>query len=437
MKDRRLTFLWMLPLLLFLVLAANSPTYAQTNTSILKYDSSGRVIGVSEGEIGQRTSATDAALAARRGAAPSISHINTPPPKGEEYVAGEVLVMSSSDDFLERVEALGFSLIEQITFGSLGLEMLRLKVPSGVDVPQATITLRNRFPGTKVGANQLFEQSAGTGGKDRDPRDIVGWGRVPERCGAGIQIGMIDAAVDVNHPSLKGQKIKLRSFIDKGKAVGKTDHGTAIAAILVGKSLTAESGRLLPGAILYAGSIFEQRKDGKSRGNLIAFLKALEWLAVEKVQVVNLSIASPKNEVLQTAVRAVARTGQVLVAAAGNGGPKAKPFFPAAYTNVIAVTAVDSKLKAYQHANRGGYIDFSAPGVDLWTASNKGRGRFQSGTSFATPFITSIVSLYLEAGAKPNPDLLRESLKRYAVDLGQSGKDQTFGWGLVRARPKC
>lgn len=100
-------------------------------------------------------------------------------------------------------------------------------------------------------------------------------------------------------------------------------------------------------------------------------------MAVEKVQVVNLSIASPKNEVLQTAVRAVARTGQVLVAAAGNGGPKAKPFFPAAYTNVIAVTAVDSKLKAYQHANRGGYIDFSAPGVDLWTASNNGRGVFK------------------------------------------------------------
>jgi len=85
---------------------------------------------------------------------------------------------------------------------------------------------------------------------------------------------------------------------------------------------------------LYAGSIFEQRKDGKSRGNLIAFLKALEWLAVEKVKVVNLSIASPENEVLQTAVRAVARTGQVLVAAAGNGGPKAKPFFPAAYTPI-------------------------------------------------------------------------------------------------------
>ncbi len=56
-------------------------------------------------------------------------------------------------------------------------------------------------------------------------------------------------------------------------------------------------------------------------------------------------------------------------------------------------------------------------------------GRFQSGTSFAAPFIASIVSLYLEAGAKPIPDLLRESLKRYAVDLGQSGKDQTFGWG--------
>ena len=221
--------------------------------------------------------------------------------------------------------------------------------------------------------------------------------------------------------------------------MGKTDHGTAIAAILVGRSLNADSGGLLPGALLFAGSIFEQRKDGKPRGNLLAFLKALFRMVgcPETVRVVNLSIASPKNEILQTAVRAVSKTGQVLVAAAGNGGPKAKPLFPAAYTSVIAVTAVDGRLKAYQHANRGGYIDYSAPGVDLWTVSDKGRGRFQSGTSFATLFITSIVSLYLKAGAKPDPDLLRTSFKRYAVDLGQSGKDHTFGWGLVRARPKC
>ncbi len=423
--------------LLSLVILAEAPALAQTNTTILQYDKSGRVKGVSQGQVGEGAGTANLGVTARRNAAPSITYINGPPPKGEEYLQGEVLVMSPQADFLQRAQALGFTLIERLEFGNLGLEMLRLRVPNGVDVPQATLTLRSRFPGAKVGANQLFEQSAARRSKDRDPRDIVGWGRVPERCGAGIQIGMIDAAVDVDHPALKGQKIKHRSFIDKGKSVGKTDHGTAIAAILVGKSLTADTGGLLPGALLFAGSIFEQRKDGKPRGNLVAFLKALEWLAVQKVKVVNLSIASPKNEVLQTAVQAVARTGQILVAAAGNGGPKAKPFFPAAYTNVIAVTAVDGRLKAYQHANRGGYIDFSAPGVDLWTVSDKGSGRFQSGTSFATPFITSIVSLYLEAGAKPDPDLLRTSLKRYAVDLGQSGKDQTFGWGLVRARPKC
>ena len=327
---RREAKTWLLCVsLLSLVIFAGSPTLAQTNTTILEYDKSGRVKGVTEGQVGQGTSAAKAGLAARRNAAPPKFYVNGPPPKGEEYIDGEVLVMSPQADFLQRAEALGFALIERIEFGSLGLEMLRLKVPNSVDVPQATLTLRSRFPGAKVGANQLFEQTAAPGSKDRDPRDIVGWGRVPERCGAGIQIGMIDAAVDKNHPALKGQKIKHRSFIDKGKSVGKTDHGTAIAAILVGRSLNADSGGLLPGALLFAGSIFEQRKDGKPRGNLLAFLKALEWLAVQKVRVVNLSIASPKNEILQTAVRAVSKTGQVLVAAAGNGGPKAKPLFPA------------------------------------------------------------------------------------------------------------
>jgi hypothetical protein len=48
-----------------------------------------------------------------------------------------------------------------------------------------------------------------------------------------------------------------------------------------------------------------------------------------------------------------------------------------------------------------------------------------------------MVALHLQAGFEPDPDLIRRSLQRYATDLGTAGKDDTYGWGLVRLKPNC
>jgi subtilisin family serine protease len=130
------------------------------------------------------------------------------------------------------------------------------------------------------------------------------------------------------------------------------------------------------------------------------------------------------------------RNGLVLVAAAGNGGPGAKPAYPAAYNQVVSVTALDGKKRVYKYANRGNYIDFAAPGVNVWTPA-RGGGKLQSGTSFAVPFITSLVALLIHGGNPPDPDLLRAKLRRYVQDLGRRGKDIDYGMGMVYVRPPC
>ena len=103
--------------------------------------------------------------------------------------------------------------------------------------------------------------------------------------------------------------------------------------------------------------------------------------------------------------------------------------------DVVAVTAVDPNLRPYRHANRGVYIDFSAPGVGLRTAKPGGGVKVQSGNSFAAPFVTAAAALERTRGIPASQ--VRQALARRAQDLGAPGRDPVFGWGLVRLRAPC
>jgi subtilisin family serine protease len=125
-----------------------------------------------------------------------------------------------------------------------------------------------------------------------------------------------------------------------------------------------------------------------------------------------------------------------IVAAAGNGGVGARPYYPAAYEDVLAVTAISGKKrKVYKSANRGSYIDFAAPGVKVYAAV-PGGGQNMSGTSFASPFVAVIVALQA-AHMRRTPGRLRKLLKRGAIDLGTPGKDDVYGWGMINMQPSC
>jgi len=125
-----------------------------------------------------------------------------------------------------------------------------------------------------------------------------------------------------------------------------------------------------------------------------------------------------------------------MVAAVGNWGRADKPAYPAAYSEVLAVTAVGPYRGIYKKANRGNYVEFAAPGVRLWTAI-AGGGKYQSGTSFATPYVTALLGLEIAKGASKSPSSLRTILKGSAADLGKPGRDQVYGWGFVEKQPNC
>lgn len=405
--------------------------------TVLEYDAQGRVVGTRRGSVPE-DAAEDRAVpdAAAPGPDAPAAHEKT-------VESAELLVAAPPAEAEAILARLGFTLLERTTLDALAIEMLRVRTPDDLTLPEAMRRLREAMPDALIDTNDLLDLSEGMGTaavqiaqtRQDYARDAVGWGQVPESCGKGLVLGQIDGKVDTKHPALIDRNLVYKSLIQADRRETAEDHGTAIAIMLVGKPRPGRSGGLLPGATLYAANIFEHWK-GRRKGNLAALIRAIDWLVGNGVQVANLAIEGGDNVLMRMAIRAASAKGLIMVAAAGNHGPEARPAWPAAAVESLAVTAIDRGLELYPFANAGPYIDFAAPGVDIVTETPTGL-RQQSGTSMATPFITAMVALHLDAGFPADPDKIRASMKRYAHDLGEEGRDSRFGWGLVRLRPNC
>jgi len=390
--------------------------------------------GSSRQEVGAGTvaRATVPGSTGRGGAAPSGVDPD------DRFEPGEVLVANPPDGFEGTSATLGFRVLETIILGELDLRILRMQVPAGMAVPDAVQLLRQRFPRVTIDANHVYEPSQRAGSSDSYAREMIGWNEVPATCGKGVSIGMIDSGVDLTHPAFAGVDIVYEAFNRPSREPGPPDHGTAIAVLMVGRPAEGKGwGGLLPGASLTAANMFEVNEQGKVVGNARGLLKAVDWMASRKVPVVNLSIAGPDNKVVRLAFDRARRKGIILVAAAGNWGSSTKPAYPAAYRHAIAVTAVNGRRSVYSHANRGRYVDFAAPGVRMWTAAPGGGGKFQSGTSFASPYVAVLTALSVAKGNDATPDGLRDLLRSSVVDLGAPGRDDVFGWGLIGMARDC
>ena len=128
------------------------------------------------------------------------------------------------------------------------------------------------------------------------------------------------------------------------------------------------------------------------------------------------------------AIRAAASQGAILIAASGN---ERRPVvaWPAAAPEVIAVTAVDAARRRFRMANTGPELEFAAPGVDIYAASESGGG-YVSGTSFATPIVTALAAREMAAG-RGSVAAIRSALRSDVQPLGPGGRNTDFGYGLV------
>jgi hypothetical protein len=346
---------------------------------------------------------------------------------------------------LARLTAQGFR-IETRTQGSIAPEVIRLQVPSGVSVAQARQRVRLVDAQASVDFDQFYyldESVPACMGTECQSSSLVNWaslvdwsGSNASQCGPVPLIGVIDTGINVEHDALRGQAIEVVAQPARRTVASLPDHGTAVAALLVGRS-GSETPGLLPTARLVAADAFYRDGGTADRTDVTSLVTAIETLAERGVRVINLSLSGPANEVLQKAMAAAQAKGIVIVAAAGNNGAGAEPSYPAAYPDVIAVTAVDRELNVYRRATHGPYVDLAAPGVNVWTASAQGSGTLRTGTSYAVPFVSAAAAMLLASHPTLDVKALQTRLEEYTRDLGKPGRDPVFGFGLIQMAGLC
>lgn len=352
--------------------------------------------------------------------------------------SSEFVGLFASQRAVELAGQLGLE-VEQRALPTLGLVISRFRAnsPDEADAAQSRLRAIERAGSAVFAPNSVYRPMAtGCGDGGCGVAGLRHAVRLSSGCQQQRTIGIVDTEVERSHPALRSSTISVARFLPAATATPAADgHGTAIAALLVGDPDSRFPG-IAPRARLYAANAFSLGPEDDVRANAFNLAESLEWLVRAKPSVINLSLAGPPNLLLQTALVRTADLGIVVVAAAGNGGPAAPPAYPAAYEPVIAVTAVDDEQRPYIWANQGDYVQFAAPGVELWTAGASGSGLQRSGTSLAAALFAGLIA----SAAPPRAtraDGVEAWARSHAVDLGARGRDPVYGWGVMRLDAPC
>ena len=339
------------------------------------------------------------------------------------------LVMAEADVF-EQLEEEGYLFDRVSELDGLGFLLAEVAAPASFDLSATRAGIYEVIGGDRADVDLNHLYTAGV--PDSSDTDIAGVAprellTLPtDLSDLSLRIGIIDSSVDKQHSAFSEASITTRRFVENDRP--PNFHGTAIASIIAGNAPSALG--LAPRAELFAAEVFDQTAEQGEFASTVSLIKALSWLVTQEVSVINISLAGPPNRLLETALARVRERGVLAIAAAGNGGPMAQPMYPAAYPEVVAVTATDNRGRAFRLANRGEYVDIAAPGVNIRHAQAGGGYAASSGTSYAVPFVTVAAARLLQLNGEPN--LMLDALYASAVDVGAPGRDQIYGYGQLQ-----
>ena len=263
--------------------------------------------------------------------------------------------------------------------------------------------------------------------------------------GRGVTIAEIDSGVNTAVPELAGKILAGTDYGPHG-GDGGTDHeldpfghGTAMASIMVAAPGTAGIQGMAPAArILPIAVPLEGTDDATSNDHLS---DAIRYAADHGAKIINMSLGASRDPALdsapcppaeQSAVDYAATRGDLVLAAAGNGGTSGSPVEePAVCVGVITVGAVDSSQVVPSFSSRHPYVTVVAPGVNIPSLGRLPGTAYQGdGTSQATAIASAALAMiWSRFPALTNSQVLARLLA--TLDVPHPSRDPEYGYGVI------
>jgi len=247
-----------------------------------------------------------------------------------------------------------------------------------------------------------------------------------------VVIAVIDSGVNASHPDLVGRVIDGPDLIDlDDQADDEYGHGTRLASIIaagldneIGMSGLCASCRIL--------RVRAANSEGLAAASDIT--EAIRWVVDDgRARVINVSLSGyAATQAMWDTVKYADSKGVLIVASAGNDALDI-PTFPAAFPEVIAVSSTGADDGLFAESNYGSYVDISAPGENILMATLDGGYETMSGTSFSAAFVSGVIGAFLSRMNDASADQIKTLLYQTAVDIGEAGRDDYFGWGRLNA----
>lgn len=239
-----------------------------------------------------------------------------------------------------------------------------------------------------------------------------------------VLVGVLDTGINGNHADLQNRVIGDETFDDIG-------HGTEVAGIIAANTNNNQG---IAGLSWNTKVVSLKVTDENGQARVSTVVAQLDKAYQSGVKVVQISLSTNQfSYTLRDAIKLAQDRGILIVSSAGNSGIN-ELRYPAAFDGVIGVGAVDRNKNIESYSTLGDHVSLVAPGTDIHTTSNNGAYTEVTGTSFSTPQVSGIAALLFSIA----PDLKAEDVRRIlllsADDLGDAGKDQSYGYGLLNAR---
>src|SRR5246500_89710 len=358
------------------------------------------------------------------------------PPIGEtQFSSDELVFQFASGTTPQQIDSIaqrfGLTTVAQETIGILGRTVYTSRIANGQSVRE--VIRRVEAAGLPLAVQPKYTYRLA---QDRTPNADLGdpaqyivnkfqFAEVHQITkGDKAVVAVIDSAIDSNQPNLAGT---VSDRYDAGcDTSAPHPHGTGMASAI------ASHGQLVgvaPQANIIAICAFGGA--GQPEASTMNIIKGLDYAIQRGARIVNMSFAGPRDPAIAQALQIAREKGILVIAAAGNNGPKSPPLYPGADPNVMAVTATDESDRLFNSANQGKYITAAAPGVDILVPAPNGALQFTTGTSVATANVSGVAALLIARKPSLTPEEIRAVLVRTAKHLGYRGINPQFGAGLV------